>query len=220
MNFINKHLDDRFYLEGDQRIDVRGKIARELCVNLLIHREFSNPMPARLIITKDFIETENANKPRKIGYIDLNNYVPYPKNPKIASVFKEIGLADELGSGFKKIVKYTKIYSNGVPTFKDDDVFKAIIPLVDNNQLTIKEQEEYYLKISNDELKTKLYDFIKMHNGVTRKEINDYMYPLFDNVNSKIINEKIRNMIDYLSRKNLITNLGTRKESKWFIKND
>lgn len=100
--FIKKHLNDKFYIEDDQRINVRDIIARELCVNLLIHREYSNPYPAKLIITKENIITENANKPRTIGFIDLNNYSPYPKNPKIASFFKEIGLADELGSGIKK----------------------------------------------------------------------------------------------------------------------
>ena len=129
MNFAFKHLDDKFYLEEDIRIDVRSKIVRELCANLLIHREFSNPLPARFIITRDAIYTENANKPRNIGYIDLHNYSPYPKNPKIASVFKEIGLADELGSGIKNIVKYNKIYSNGIPTFEDGEIFKVTVPL-------------------------------------------------------------------------------------------
>ena len=106
--FIKKHLNDKFYIEGDQRINVRDVIARELCANLLIHREYSNPYPAKLIITSNAITTENASKARVIGFMDLNNYSPYPKNPKIAGFFKEIGLADELGSGIKKIVKYTK----------------------------------------------------------------------------------------------------------------
>ena len=66
---------------------------------MLIHREYSNPYPAKLIITKDSIITENANKSRTIGFIDLNNYSPYPK---IAGFFEEIGLTDELGSGIKK----------------------------------------------------------------------------------------------------------------------
>jgi len=133
IEFIKKHLNDMFYLEGDRRVSVRDMIARELCVNLLIHREFSNPYPAKLIIKKDEIVTENANKPRNIGYIDLNNYTPYPKNPKIASFFKEIGLADELGSGVKKITKYTKIYSNGgIPTFRDDEIFTVTVPLNTN----------------------------------------------------------------------------------------
>ncbi|MBP3284844.1 MAG: putative DNA binding domain-containing protein [Clostridia bacterium] len=130
MAFIEKHLDDKFYLEGSQRIDVRNKIARELCVNMLIHREFSNPYPAKLIIEKNYLKTENANKAKMIGKINVDFYEPYPKNPKIAKVFKEIGLADELGSGVRNMVKYTKLYSGGVPEWKEDDIFRAFIPLI------------------------------------------------------------------------------------------
>ena len=212
MNFMSKHLDDRFYIEGDQRIDVRSKIARELCVNLLIHREFSNPTPARLIITKDFVETENANKPRNIGYIDLNNYTPYPKNPKIAAFFKEIGLADELGSGFKKIIKYTKIYSNSVPIFKDGDIFKATIPLIYN-------ETGEKLELSNSELKDKLYKFIAEHNGVSRREINEFMYKYLSNImDANKLDNKIRHLLDLLKADGSIINRGTNKKSNWFLK--
>ena len=77
------------------------------------------------------LRTENANRAKMIGKIDINSYEPYPKNPKIAKFFKEIGLADELGSGVKNMVKYTKIYSGGVPEFKEDDIFRTVIPLRD-----------------------------------------------------------------------------------------
>ena len=73
--------------------------------------------------------TENANKAKRIGDINVQAFSPYPKNPKIAKFFKEIGLADELGSGVRNMVKYTKIYSDGVPTFKENDIFTTIIPL-------------------------------------------------------------------------------------------
>lgn len=78
---------------------------------------------------KDFIKTENANRAKMIGNIDINAYEPYPKNPKIAKLFKEIGLADELGSGVKNMVKYTKLYSGGIPEFREDDIFRTIIPI-------------------------------------------------------------------------------------------
>ena len=67
MAFVEKHLDDKFYIENEQRIDVRKKIAREICVNLLIHREFGNPYPAKLIIEKNVMKTENANRAKMIG---------------------------------------------------------------------------------------------------------------------------------------------------------
>lgn len=68
-----------------------------------------------------------------------NNYTPYPKNPKLANFFKEIGLADELGSGIKKITKYNKIYTGEVPCFKDDDIFKVVVPLEVNKMSLEKE---------------------------------------------------------------------------------
>ncbi len=55
--------------------------------------------------------------------------MPYPKNPVIASVFKEIGWAEELGSGVRNIVKYSKVYSGTIPEFIDGDVFKTKISL-------------------------------------------------------------------------------------------
>lgn len=207
-DFIKKHLNDRFYIEDGQRINVRDVIARELCVNLLIHREYSNPYPAKLVIAKDSIITENANKPRTIGFIDLNNYSPYPKNPKIAGFFKEIGLADELGSGIKKIAKYTKIYSGGgEPTFRDDEIFTASIPLTNN----IGGE----MIITSAKLRELIFEYIKSSDmGRTRQEINNYIYPLI-NENK---NSKVRTSLTYLRTKNLIKNIGSDSKPKWIIK--
>lgn len=72
--FINKHLPDNFYLEGDVRISIRDKIFREVISNILIHRNYANAYPAKLIIGKDTIHTENSNKPHGYGIIDPNNF--------------------------------------------------------------------------------------------------------------------------------------------------
>ncbi len=202
-DFIKKHLNDKFYIEDNQRINIRDIIARELCANLLIHREYSNPYPAKLIISKDNIITENANKPRTIGYINLDNYSPYPKNPKIASFFKEIGLADELGSGIRKMVKYTKIYSGGKPLFREDDIFTAIIPLINNSYVELKKLILEFIKSSN--------------NGRTRQEINDYIYPKM-NINIENKNSKVRTALTYLRKKELIKNIGSDVKPIWVKK--
>ena len=52
-----------------------------------------------------------------------------PKNPAISKVFREIGLADELGSGMRNSYKYTRLYSGADPQFIEGDVFEIIIPL-------------------------------------------------------------------------------------------
>lgn len=129
MQFIAKHLNDTFYLEKDQRISLRDTIFREVISNILVHREFSNPFPAKFIIETERVFVENSNKAHGNGTIDPANFSPFPKNPTIAKFFKEIGRVDELGSGIRNTYKYNKIYSGAEPTFIEGDVFKTIIPL-------------------------------------------------------------------------------------------
>ena len=72
--------------------------------------------------------TENSNRPHGHGLINPNHFSPYPKNPVIARFFKQIGWADELGSGVRKLFRYSKHYG-GKPILDEGDIFKAYIPL-------------------------------------------------------------------------------------------
>ncbi|MDC3417549.1 ATP-binding protein [Aquibacillus salsiterrae] len=116
-------------LEKDLRVSLRDTMFREVVSNILIHREFSNPFPAKLVIENERVFVENSNKPHGNGTIDPGNFSPFPKNPTIAKFFKEIGRVDELGSGVRNTFKYNKIYSGAEPTFIESDVFRTIIPL-------------------------------------------------------------------------------------------
>ncbi|MSS11319.1 winged helix-turn-helix transcriptional regulator [Clostridium sp. WB02_MRS01] len=104
-------------------------ILREVISNILAHRDFSSGFPAKFIIEKDKIYTENSNLAHGIGELRLDRFEPFPKNPPISKVFREIGLADELGSGMRNTNKYTKLYSGGIPSFDEGDIFKITIPL-------------------------------------------------------------------------------------------
>jgi len=44
-------------------------------------------------------------------------------------ILREIGLADELGSGMRNTYKYTQLYSGQNPLFEEGDIFRTIIPL-------------------------------------------------------------------------------------------
>lgn len=76
--------------------------------------------------------TENANRASGNGFITPENLEPNPKNPLIASFFRNIGRADRLGSGVHKLFKYTKFYSGKDPMFEEGDVFRIVVPLDDN----------------------------------------------------------------------------------------
>ena len=59
----------------------------------------------------------------------MQKFEPFPKNPAISKVFREIGLADELGSGMRNTYKYTQLYSGQNLLFEEGDIFRTIIPL-------------------------------------------------------------------------------------------
>ena len=135
-DFAKKHLNDPFVLDGMQSVSARDAILREIISNSLAHRDYSSGYVAKMVIEKDRIFAENSNRTHGYGSLNLNTFEPFPKNPAISKVFREIGLADELGSGMRNTYKFTKLYSGGTPQFIEGDIFKTIIPL--NDAATMK----------------------------------------------------------------------------------
>ena len=128
MGFCERHLPDPFVLEGDARISARAVVCRELVSNLLIHREFTSVQPARLTIDREGVSTENASRAFFDGAITLGNFSPMPKNPSIANVFVQIGLAEELGSGTRNLYRYARSFMGADPLLADGNTFRARSP--------------------------------------------------------------------------------------------
>lgn len=140
MDFVNRHLPDKFYLQGDQRINLRTTIFREIAANLIIHREYTSAAPATFVIYANRVETENASNPQGEGPIDPANFAPFPKNPLIAKFFIQIGRAEELGSGILTTTRLIKDYTGkGKATFIEGETFKTIIPLPDRKVIAIND---------------------------------------------------------------------------------
>ena len=129
IEFGQKHLNDLFVLDGIVNVNARDRILREIVSNTLAHRDFSSGFPAKMIIDDEKITVENINLAHGMGALDLQKFEPFPKNPTISKVFREIGLADELGSGMRNTYKYTQLYSGQNPLFEEGDIFRTIIPL-------------------------------------------------------------------------------------------
>lgn len=129
MEFGKKHLPDKFFLEDDVNKSLRNTILREMLSNVLMHREFTNSYTAKFVIEAERMYVENANRALGDGFITENNLEPIPKNPIIASFFRNIGYADQLGSGVRNLFKYSKYYSGKIPEFIEGDIFRIIVPL-------------------------------------------------------------------------------------------
>ncbi len=129
MNFGQKHLNDLFVLDGIVSVKARDIILREIISNTLAHRDYSSGLPAKMIIDEEKIIIENSNLAHGVGILDIQKFEPFPKNPSISKVFREIGLADELGSGMRNTYKYVQLYSEEKPIFEEGNIFRTIIPL-------------------------------------------------------------------------------------------
>lgn len=127
MAFVAKHLPDPFFLEGTTSISIRDAIFREVASNICIHREYMNAFPAKLIIQRGQVRTENSNKPHGFGVINPETFTPFPKNPVIAAFFRQIGRADELGSGMRNLMRYGKAYGGSDPEMIENNVFRIIV---------------------------------------------------------------------------------------------
>ena len=131
LDFGKKHLPDKFFLEDTVNKSLRNIILREMVSNILMHREFSSSYTAKFVIEKERMYVENASRATGEGSITVNNLEPNPKNPIIASFFRNIGYADQLGSGVRNLFKYSRYYSGQEPEFIGGDIFKIIVPLND-----------------------------------------------------------------------------------------
>ncbi|MBQ3665121.1 MAG: putative DNA binding domain-containing protein [Lachnospiraceae bacterium] len=129
MDFGKKHLPDKFFLENDVNKSLRNIILREMVSNVLMHREFTGSYTAKFVIEEERMYVENANRALGDGFITEDNLEPVSKNPIIASFFRNIGCADQLGSGVRNLFKYSKYYSGMLPEFVEGDVFRIIVPL-------------------------------------------------------------------------------------------
>lgn len=166
MDFIAKHTPDKFALVDNVRASVRDLISREIVSNILVHRDFSSAFPAKVIIEKDWIRTENWCRARRQGNILEAEFTPYPKNPILARFFVAVGLADTIGSGVRNLYKYTPIYTAcGKPELIEGDVFRINIPV------TGAAVEEYKEENELTDRETVIVNMIKENKHLTVEEV-------------------------------------------------
>ena len=169
MKFAQKHLLDKFHLEDDRSVSLSSKIAREMIVNTLAHREYTDGFYAKFVIEKDKMYVENANRAAGSGNITPKDVKPKSKNPIIAAFFRNLGYADELGSGTRNLFRYTRLYSGKDPQLIEDDIFRIVVPLDDDHSADAKGRESPYGDLSP--LEIEIYKEIAEGRYTTAEEL-------------------------------------------------
>ena len=213
LEFGRKHLPDKFFLEDTVNKSLRNTIVREMASNTLMHREFSSSYTAKFVIEKNQMYVENANRASNNGFITMENLEPNPKNPIIAAFFRNIGYADQLGSGVRNLFKYSKYYSGAEPSFEEGDVFRIVVPLNDeysydfgqNGQADQSNQSDQ-IELTNEE--KKLLEWIKQNPEMTN-------ILLAQNLDWSV--SKVKYYIQKLKTANKMKRIGTSRKGHWEV---
>ena len=178
----SEEVEETLQAIADQR-EYEQEARMEIISNSLAHRDYSSGYVAKMVIEKDRIFAENSNRTHGYGNLNLNTFEPFPKNPAISKVFREIGLADELGSGMRNTYKFTKLYSGGIPQFVEGDVFKTVIPLNEtatmksgpkaSDQVSDQVGDQVSDQVGRDAVAEKILEFCKT--ARTKKEISEHI---------------------------------------------
>ena len=176
IQFGQKHLNDLFVLDGIQNVNARDRILREIVSNTLAHRDYSSGFPAKMIIDEEKILIENSNLAHSIGELNLFKFEPFSKNPPISKVFREIGLANELGSGMRNTYKFTELYSNEKPIFEEGSIFRTIVPIrkIATKKVGIKDVARDVARDvaqKKEDILSIILDEIKKNPKISRKKI-------------------------------------------------
>lgn len=171
---------------------------------MLIHREFSSSFPAKFVVENDRIFTENANRTLWSGEITPENFEPNPKNPIIASFFRNIGLADKLGSGVRNIFKYARLYQGGHPQFLEQDIFRIA---VDFAKQAVK-GENATVNATVNELDLLILNHIQANPEITYTELAEILHQ-----HRATIGRHLKS----LAEQRIISRVGSDKKGSWKI---
>ena len=103
------------------------KAVREAIVNALVHRNYRSPRPALVIRYTDRVEVQNAGH----SLVEDENFGKpgsLPRNPKLVSVFRDLGFAEGKGTGIDVMRQAMKAAKLTPPTFesqRSSDLFTA-----------------------------------------------------------------------------------------------
>jgi ATP-dependent DNA helicase RecG len=160
---------------------------------------------AKMIIEKNKVVFENANIPHSYGELNPSNFTPYPKNPNIAKIFREIGFADELGSGVKNLYKYSKAYGGSDPLIVEGEIFRIE---VQTRQETAQEAAQ---ETAHENTKDKILELLRQNPKYTKADLMEILGKADGTIKEHISN---------LKKEGKLERIGSTKSGYWKVKQD
>ena len=131
---------------------------RELIVNAIVHNNYlSNGLPSFEEFSNRFEISSFGGLPEGFSQEDFLNGYSLPVNPELIRVFRDLGLAERLGTGIRRVLKFypKEIFRFSANFLRVNVPFERPIPSYSQ---------------SHNESKTSLYDLLKEEPHITRSD--------------------------------------------------
>jgi len=179
MSFYRKHINTGEIIESAYRKtieDVPFIAYREAVANMLVHRDYSVAVEARIEFYSNRIEIISPGGlplgMLKEEYIDgkLSN----PRNRKLADIFLRMKIIEKLATGIRRI-KEQYLYQAVKPSFLvSENAIVVVLPYVIEslNQDKSNKKENTNLLVGKEKI---IYDLIAAHPNIKRADIQNYI---------------------------------------------
>jgi len=181
MSFFRKHINVGEIIESAYRKtveDVPFIAYREAVANMLVHRDYSAAVDARVEFYSDRIEVVSPGG-LPLGMLKeeyIEGKISKPRNRKLADIFLRLNIIEKLATGIRRIKEQYMDQETKPGFLVSENVVIVILPFVDNS---ISRESDPGLKLRDistveDKEKT-VYDLILRNPMIGRKEIQSYI---------------------------------------------
>jgi len=175
---IQKYLDiiypkyiSRKTMQREEYYDVPIEVIRETINNAIAHRDYTiTGATVKVYIYDDRVEVFSPGKPiHPLEKFNSFNVPPESRNPKIAYLFNEISVIEELGLGMKELKKLSEVQQLPKPSFRmDGQYFITTIYTKAGAKPSSLEIQDKVKELSTEEKKG--FDLIRNRGQITSSE--------------------------------------------------
>jgi ATP-dependent DNA helicase RecG len=158
-------------MQSDMYFNVPMEAVREIINNAVAHRDYSlNGMTIKVYIYDDRVEVYSPGKPiHPIEKFREFKVPPISRNPKIAYLFHQMHVVEEVGFGMKELKKIADQHIFPIPSFRlDDQYFITTLYTKPGAKRSTFDIEDKLKKLN--EIEKKGYNIISVRGSITSKE--------------------------------------------------
>jgi ATP-dependent DNA helicase RecG len=208
MDFLRKNLNVKFIMTGkperEEIWDYPLEALREALINAVCHRDYSISSNTEIrIYNNELIISSPGSLPAGMTIEALYEvHSSVLRNKGIASIFYDLGLIEQWGSGIGKMRHTCKIMGMPEPVFRENHFFKVVF----NKDIYT---EEYLSDLGLNERQIKAVMYIKEKGRIKSSEYQQI---------TGLSNEGVRKDIKVMMKKNIIVQKGKGRNTHYLLK--